>query len=391
MDPNNGTPNNNQPTEETTDNGFKGYLDPISIRTSNGSFEDAYNNGYQVVPMNLSDSWDVNKNNFPTMDILDYKKFVYDPIMSEELQQQKQKFDLELFKDPDYSWIKEVSMKAHQRGLPGVPTNTHPSNWGIPENKRLAWSIYDGTKTEGQIGKSYQNGSLRKTMTDEQIFDSKNAYYNPITGKKGNLNDYKMANKYGSPFRVDEFGQEWMLVKDTQAGMWAEVAADSVIEGNQVRSMWTPQNFESGAYEHAIDMSFNTIVDMAYTQWGTAAEAAGSIYNWMFGGEDINSWQRWGRTMQNYGNASKSKISEAAESEGMFDSYRAFLGVTSSAITQAGAQLLIGRLTGGAGNVLQALGKGGVIAQKIISGAPWLFGSISVSYTHLTLPTKRIV
>lgn len=376
MDPNNGTPNNNQPTEETTDNGFKGYLDPISIRTSNGSFEDAYNNGYQVVPMNLSDSWDVNKNNFPTMDILDYKKFVYDPIMSEELQQQKQKFDLELFKDPDYSWIKEVSMKAHQRGLPGVPTNTHPSNWGIPENKRLAWSIYDGTKTEGQIGKSYQNGSLRKTMTDDQIFDSKNVYYNPITGKKGNLNDYKMANKYGSPFRVDEFGQEWMLVKDTQAGMWAEVAADSVIEGNQVRSMWTPQDFESGAYEHAIDMSFNTIVDMAYTQWGTAAEAAGSIYNWMFGGEDINSWQRWGRTMQNYGNASKSKISEAAESESMFDSYRAFLGVTSSAITQAGAQLLIGRLTGGAGNALQALGRGGVIAQKMISGAPWLFGSI---------------
>jgi len=45
-------------------------------------------------------------------------------------------------------------------------------------------------------------------MTLEQRMESKNKYYNPATLKVGYLDEYKMANMYGSPFKVDEDGNE---------------------------------------------------------------------------------------------------------------------------------------------------------------------------------------
>jgi len=372
--PNNG--NNNQPTtEENNQIDFKGHIDPVSVRTLGVSDLDARSEGYNVIPMNLNESFEVNKSAYLGMDLMTYKNNVYDPIMGQEVENIKRSRNYALYRDPDLKFLAD-KINAENAQKPGIPFNTHPSNWGIDERAVVGWTLYDGNKTRGEIGKTYVNSKKVNTMTLEQRMESKNKYYNPATLKVGYLDEYKMANMYGSPFKVDEDGNEWMLVADPDTEMWAEVPADAVIEGRQLRSMYTPQDFNSGVAEHAMDMSYNTMMDMAYGQWGTAAEAAGQIYNWISGEKGLNSWQKWGRTMQNYGNSVKSKISEAAENEGMFDSYRGFAGMTSSILTQAGAQFLIGRLTMGAGTALQALGKGGVAAQRIISGAPWLFGSI---------------
>jgi len=361
-----------------TEEGSKGFIDPITVKHFGLSDIDIKNSGYQVIPMNLEDSWNVNKGNYEQMSLFDYQKYVYNPIMGQTVDDVKRKDQALKYDDPDYDFLETLSEQAKGR-TGGVVLNTHPSNWGVDERTIVGWSIYDGYKKSGQIGKAYIDGKRSNTMTIEQIMDSKKKYYNPTNNTEYNLDEYYSANAYGSPFRIDENGDEWMLVKDFNREMWAEVPASSVVDGRNLRSMYTPQAFDSGAGEHVLDMSYNTVMDMMFSQWGTAAEAAGTVSKWITGGEDVNSWQEWGRRMQNFGNANKSKISEAAEAEGMFDSFRGFTGTTASILTQAGTQLLIGRLTAGVGSGLMALGKGAQVAQKVISGAPWLFGAVYAS------------
>ena len=363
------------PSTGNNTGGSMGQIDPVTVKTFGLNDIDIQKSGYEVVPMNLEDSWNVNKNNYSSMSILEYQKYIYNPVMGESIEDVKMNDQLLKYNDPDYDYLEDIAQQSKGRTA-GIKFNTHPSNWGVDEKTVAGWSIYDGNKTSGEIGKAYVKGKRTNTMTLEQLMDSKNKYYNPTNNQEGFLDEYKMANAYGTPFKIDENGDEWMLVKDANREMWAEVPASSVFEGRNIRSMYTPQSFDSGTGEHVLDMSYNTFMDMMYSQWGTAAEAAGTISNWITGGEDVNSWQEWGRRMQNYGNASKSKISEAAEAEGMFDSFRGFAGTTSSILTQAGTQLLIGRLSAGVGTGLMALGKGAQVAQKVISGAPWLFGAV---------------
>ena len=374
----NPNPNPNPEPNQNAGAGSKGQIDPITVKTFGLNDIDIQKSGYQVVPMNLEDSWNVNKGNYPNMSVLEYQKYIYNPVMGESVYDVKRQREILKYDDPDYSFLETIRQDAKGR-TGGVTFNTHPSNWGIDERTVIGWSIYDGYKKSGEIGKAYVDGKRTNTMTVEQIMDSKKKYYNPTNNTEYNLDNYYSANAYGSPFRVDENGDEWMLVKDYQKEMWAEVPASSVIDGRNVRSMYTPQAFDSGIGEHTLDMSYNTVMDMIFSQWGTAAEAAGTVYNWLSGSDKVNYWQEWGRRVQNYGNASKSKISEAAEAEGMFDSWRGFTGTTASILTQAGTQLLIGRLTAGVGTGLMAIGKGGQIAQKVISGAPWLFGAVYAS------------
>jgi len=68
------------------------------------------------------------------------------------------------YDDPDYDFLETLSEQAKGR-TGGVVLNTHPSNWGVDERTIVGWSIYDGYKKSGQIGKAYIDGKRSNTMT----------------------------------------------------------------------------------------------------------------------------------------------------------------------------------------------------------------------------------
>jgi hypothetical protein len=330
----------------------------------------------------MEDSYETNKEALGGISPGEYAK-LYSNTMGNEIWESKRGNRVAQAKDPDYAAL-DANLEANKDTWVnmGKIMNTSPEAYGFSKNTAFEYTIPDFYKNKnGKIGQARTSqGKLINTMNLEKTAATKRYYFRPNEmnpqNQWGPLEDYEMASAKGTPFRTDENGKEFMLVMDYNTRTWNEVPADSVVAGNTARSKWGVQQEDSGVLEHAWDMAANTITDMFITQWGTAAEVAGTFSNWITGDNDINSWQKWGRQVQNYGNASKSKISEAAENESMFSSVRGFAGVASSAITQAGAQLLLGNVMGTAGAAFSTAGKLGGYAQKIVSGAPWAFGAL---------------
>jgi len=350
-----------------------GFIDPISISLSGITENEAKIAGYTVVPMTIEDSYEVNKGALKgmTMDMfVDFHKQIY----GEKIYDAVKQGDHEMESNPDWDWLKSKDID-HLK--PGYAINAHPSTYGLTPSESSGWQIPDNTKHQGNLGSRYTDkGQRTATLHNEELAESRKMYYKPLEDTYGSMEDYELANVNGMPFRTDENGNEHMLVMDHGSKQWVEVPAADVVVGKQLRSMYGPQKRESGVWEHAYDMSQNTMMDIMYSQWGTVSEMAGSFGQFITGGKEMNSWQKFGRELQNYGNASKSKVSEVAENEGLFTNVRGFVGTSAGILTQVGAQALIGLATRGIGSSLSTAGYLGKAASRVINGAPHIFGGI---------------
>jgi hypothetical protein len=189
------------------------------------------------------------------------------------------------------------------------------SNWMIHPNvlgfeSKRPHKIYESHRVSGRVGEYYdRHGNMKYSFTAEEAAEIDGKYYKQ-DGTTGNINDYVKSNSLGNPFRIDENGIEKMLVLDQSSRKWVETNADAVVESGRLRSMYGPKRAESGIFENMGVQSWNTIVDESYGAAGTVSEMMGTFGNWMTGQKDANSWQKWGRKMQNTAGVSKSKVSD---------------------------------------------------------------------------------
>jgi hypothetical protein len=364
----------------------KQYIDPVALELNGITEYEANQSGYSVIPMTLEQSYNVNKPSVGGMDLLSYQK-LYRNVMENDMYNNVYQKRNDEYRDVSWDFLQKIQRPAHTK--PGLPVQAHPKLWGISPENAWQYSAEDSKLTPSQTGFEYSTrGKRQQTMTDEEIMESRKQYWNPkknITGGWESLDNYVEANTFGSPFRIDQNGNKKMLVKDNANKMYVEVDSDEVYAGNQLRSMYNIQTKDSGFIQHVADSFWNGITDLDSTMWGNLAETMGTIGNLFSGSDEVNSWQKWGREVQNYGNARKSKISEAAEAEGMFGSWRAGFGTVSNMLPQLGAQAAIGYMTGGASVYAQAaaagakttLGYVGATAtSRLLKGAPYMFGAI---------------
>lgn len=354
------------------------FIDPISLRLNNINENEAKEMGFTVVPMTLEESFQVNRRAIGNMSPMQYQK-LYRESMEEDMYDAAWNRRLDQNRDATYDFMQSTVRPGEQK--PGLPIQAHPKAWGISAENAWKYQSEDSNKRLSQIGYEYGlNGTRRQTLNNEQIAESRKQYWDPKAnlgmGAFKSIETYQRSNHFGSPYRFDDDGTKKMLVMDNANKMWVEVDEDDVIAGNQLRSTWGTKEKDSGFFQHVSDSFYNGVVDLSSNMWGSMVESMGTMGKFMSGSDDVNSWQKWGRSVQNYGNANKSKISEAAENEGMFGSWRAGFGTVTNMLPQLAVQAGIGYLTGGASAYVQALGKGGQFAARMMSGAPYMFGAI---------------
>lgn len=375
-DPNNNAPDTELKAPDTEKKDY--YVDPISLKLNGITEYEANQLGYKVMPLTLEESYYVNKPSIGDMSPLEYSK-LYKSYIEADMYDSALNRRQDPYRDASYDFLQKIVRPGYTK--PGLPIQAHPASWGISPENAWKYQYEDSKKRDSQIGYEYGlNGTRRQTLNNEQIAESRRTYWDPKAnggmGAMKNLDVYQRSNHFGSPYRYDENGTKKMLTIDNASKMWVEVDEDDVIAGNQMRSIWGAKEKDSGFFQHVSDSFYNGTVDLTTNMWGSLVETMGTVGNMFTGSDDVNSWQKWGRSVQNYGNAQKSKISEAAENEGMFGSWRAGFGTVSNMLPQLAAQVGIGFLSGGASAYVQAIGKGGQFAARMMNGAPYMFGAI---------------
>ncbi len=368
-DPNNG--NTPEPQKQQ-------FVDPITLKLNDITEYEAKELGWTVVPMTLEDSYRVNQPSIGNMSPFQYQK-LYRTYMEEDMYDAAWNRRQDQNRDPSYDFLQSITRPAESK--PGLPIQAHPKSWGVSPENAWKYQYVDSQKRLSEIGYEYGlRGTRRQVLNNDQIAESRKKYFDPKAngglGEFKSIEAYQQSNYFGSPYRYAEDGTKKMLVMDNANKMWVEVDEDDVIAGNQLRSTWGTKEKDSGFFQHISDSFYNGTVDLTTNMWGSMIETMGTMGKFMSGSDDVNSWQKWGRSVQNYGNAQKSKISEAAENEGMFGSWRAGFGTVANMLPQLAVQAGIGYLTGGASAYVQAIGKGGQFAARLLNGTPYLFGAI---------------
>lgn len=223
-------------------------------------------------------------------------------------------------------------------------------------------------------------------------------------GYYGDLSDYAAFDEGGRPF-VYKNGKKFILTLGTDATdgtpIWHERPADEVQNTELIRSMYGPREQTSGAWDNFVDNSLNGLLNWKGAVGSLSemlgGEGDGGVLGGLFkltdrvitggAGNTIidtgikaagvdKAMREWGTELRNTTAVQKSKISEAAAKEGMFDSWRGFAGTTGMVMTEALPMLIVSRGVGMGGYVMG----GANAAQKLSMGVSYGMGALSAAH-----------
>lgn len=217
------------------------------------------------------------------------------------------------------------------------------------------------TRTKATPGKFYDVvGNVFSPYTDEERAEM-DGTYRMSDGTVGNLLDYQMLDLQGRPYRIDDQGRERALVLSHDAKgnpYWQEVSSDAAVSGDLLRSMYGVKRQQSESMEALTAMgssAWNTLQSMSYGTIGAISDFVGGV-----AGKE--NWRKFGQKMQNLAGIRSSKLTEYAESQGVFDSWTGAAKMLGNAGTQAVAQFAIGGIFGQIG---KAIGMGAGAARGV--------------------------
>jgi len=340
------------------------------------SYEQSLAEGYKPKMMSFNESFEMNQ------DLLEHKgisKEEYAGIHNRMLAKataHAKGFPYKPRESQFFNDVTEVEL-AEAMIAPGALTPMDPSIYGDYSDRYQQYQNADNLK-ESTIAAVYDaNGFLHRTQNKNQEAEAYGFYWDE-KGEKQRLDEYEAMDYNGKQFRVDKDGNKKMLVMNSHpqypgATFYFEQDADEVTKGGIIRSMWGPKEVRKNAFSTMGDNLWNTGLEMTAGSAGTVSEIIGSIVDLYESDGSQSGLTKWGRETQNWSNINKSKITEFAETQGIFDSPTGFFGTFGAIAPQILGGFAVARMFGAGASLLGATATN---ANKVAKGAGWAFGGM---------------